>query len=118
MSGSKSSSSSQSQTQSIQEDNRIVTESGGVSLGKDAILQINNELPETVANVFKDLIDLARDAGGVVLQSAGQSVQTAERALDQVATIQDSVNQGTNRYLIPLVMAGLGILAIATLKKG
>lgn len=140
---SSSSSSSQATTQTINEDNRVVGEAGSTTLGKGAVLQINNELPETVAEVFSQFIDLARDAGTSIVESSRRAVETAEKALDTVArsgeksldtvaasggaslstvaNIQDKVNQGNDRIftdIFPLLAAGIiGLVAIQFLRR-
>lgn len=129
---SSSSSSSQATTQTINEDNRVVGEAGSTTLGKGAVLQINNELPETVVEVFNKFIDLARDAGSSILESSRRAVETAEKSLDTVAKsggaslstvagIQDKVNQGNDRIftdIFPLLAAGIiGLVAIQFLRR-
>lgn len=119
---SKSSSNTSAATTNLNEDNRISSDGGSIALGKNAALQINNELPDNVVDVFKGLIEFAAGAGDAVLKSSAQAISANENALSKVATIADKQTQGESRIytdLFPLVALGLlGLVAVTLLKKG
>lgn len=112
--GGSSSSSSSARTTSIQEDNRVVADSGGLALAKGAQINIENQFPDTVVGVFNKLVDFASGAGQV-------ASRTSEEALATISNLQDKNNQGDARVftdLFPLLVVGLlGIAAITLIKK-
>lgn len=117
-----SSSSTSAATTNLNEDNRVVGESGSIALGKNATYEINNFMPDTVADVFKNLIDLASDAGQIVVDSTQNAVASQEKALSTIATLSDKQNQGDSRIytdLFPFVAVGvMALIALTIFKKG
>jgi len=55
-------SSSSSTATTVQEDNRVVADSGGLALGRGAGLQITQEFPDKVAQAFSEIVDLGKQA--------------------------------------------------------
>lgn len=118
----KSSSNTSSATQTSNEDNRIAAEGGSLALGKNAALQINNQLPETVVDVFKDLIELAGGAGNKAIEASQKAIASSEQTLSTIANIADNQSKGESRIytdLFPILAVGvIGLVAVTLLKKG
>ena len=123
MAASKSSSSSSSATTSNSEDNRIVNDNGGLVLGKDAGIIVNQEFGDNVLKGFQDLVGLVRDAGQVVVTSSSQAQQSAANSISAVTSaIQNdklgtSTTESTIVKYIPL-MLGVAVILFLFRKKG
>jgi len=118
-----SSSSSSAQTTSVNEDNRVVAENGGVALAKGASFTINEALPDSVVNVFSDLINLTKE----VTVQAGQAISAeSTKAIDAVSnSYSDSmskVTQGSASLISDIApyiaMTVVGLVAFMYLSKG
>ena len=78
---SQSSSSTTTQTTTQQYDQRVGAEGGAVALGQGASLSINEQFPENVAKAFNELINLARDAGELIINSNQNLQEVTKNAL-------------------------------------
>lgn len=87
MSRSSSSTSSQSTTQEISQDQRALADNQGVALSSST-LNYSENFPEPVAKAFQDLISLSRDAGQVVIDTNAKLVETTKTALDKFAALK------------------------------
>lgn len=78
---SESSSSTSTSTTTEQYDQRVGAESGGVALGQGASLSISEQFPENVAKAFNELINLARGAGELIINSNENLQEATKNAL-------------------------------------
>lgn len=124
MSSSKSSSASSSQTSSVNEDNRIVADNGGVALGKDAILQTNDYFSDNVLASFKELVSLVRDAGEVVVKTTDTAQANTQAQLAAFTAAIQNDKQGTTtteqnivKYIPLIIVAGLIISSLYFLTR-
>lgn len=78
---SSSNTSSSSETLNVNEDNRNIAEAGAIALGKDASLNFTNQFGAEVQSAFKDLIDLARDAGTGSFDVVKEALQTSSDSI-------------------------------------
>ena len=124
MSSGKSSSSSSSQTQSVNEDNRVVADgSGTVALGKDAIysVQVANELSPNMLSALKEFISLVRDAGEVVVTSSDQSNKQAQATVAAVTAAIAADKAGTTgawTNMVPLLIGAVVLVIIFGMLTG
>lgn len=87
MSRSSSSTSSQSTTQEISQDQRALADNSGVALSSST-LNYTEAFPEPVAKAFQDLISLSKAAGDIVIETNAKLVETTKSALDKFAAIK------------------------------
>lgn len=110
-----SSSQTASTTQSVSEDNRIVNDNGGITLGKDAALLINNELSNNALDLGLGLIDLAKSAGELVAKQTEQATDNSKSTLSTVTAALNNQQLGTSQAftnMIPLLIAGVVVVII------
>lgn len=83
MSGSSSESSSPTTTTTTtqQYDQRVGAEGGAVALGQGASLSVQEQFPENVARAFNELINLARGAGELIINSNENLQEATKNAL-------------------------------------
>lgn len=121
MSTSSSKSQSSSATTSNSEDNRIVNDNGGVVLGKDAALMINNELSDNALKLGQGLIDLAKGAGDLVLKQTELSNTNQQNATAAISSAINNNQLGTSQAftnMIPILIAGVvAIIIIGMITK-
>ncbi|MCK5014782.1 MAG: hypothetical protein KAS66_13295 [Candidatus Omnitrophica bacterium] len=121
-----SSSASTSQVQNISEDNRVVSEGGGIALAKGASYNYNEVLPDSVVSVFSDLVELSRDtistAGDAILTQNQESLRASSKALDAVSQTIDKTQKTDNTALTEifpwLAVAIVGVVAVGMLTRG
>lgn len=115
MSSGKSSSSSSSQTQSINEDNRVASEGSGIALGKDAALMIQNEFSDNALAAFNMVISLVRDAGELAIDTSSKVTENAQKSLDTVATALERDNKGSQTAftdMLPMILIAVVAITI------
>ena len=78
---SSSESSSTSTTSTSNYDQRVGAEGGGVALGQGATLQTTDQFSDNVAKAFNQLVNLATDAGRLVMESNAGLQRTTEDVL-------------------------------------
>lgn len=118
--GSSSSSSSNTSTSTVSQDNRVAADSGGVALGQQATLDINNSFSDNVKQAFSELVGLAQEAGQQAVNFSQAAIQANENAANQVAAQAqvsvDAANQGNAvliKQLAPyIVVAVIGVFFI------
>lgn len=126
MSSGKSSSSSSSQTQSVNEDNRVVADgSGTIALGKDAIYNYSPEtmyeLSPNMVVALKEFVSLVRDAGEVVINTTDQQNRNAQATVAAVtaAIAQDKAGTaGTWTNMVPLLIGGVVLVLVFGMLTG
>jgi hypothetical protein len=97
---SQSSSSTTTQTTTQQYDQRVGAEGGAVALGQGASLSINEQFPENVAKAFNELINLARDAGELIINSNQNLQEVTKNALaSNEKTVQMALQEVTKNAL-------------------
>jgi methionine-rich copper-binding protein CopC len=79
---SESSSSTSTSTTTNQYDQRVGAEAGAVALGQGASLSYNEQFPENVSKAFNELINLARDAGKLIINSNENLQEATKRSLE------------------------------------
>lgn len=119
MSSSKSDSASSSQTQSVNEDNRVVADNSGIALGKDAIYNFSPstqyELSPNMVEALKEFVSLVRDAGEVVVNTADKSNEQAQATVAAVtaAIAQDKAGTtGAWSNMVPLLIGAVVLVIV------
>ena len=110
MSSSSSKSDTSSTTQSVQEDNRVAVSDGGLALGKDAAIQINDSFSDNVLKAFQETIQLVRDAGQVAVDSTSKVTQASQQTLDAVTTALERQQKGTTTTftdMLPMIIVAV-----------
>ena len=88
--------STSSTTSTISEDNRVVAENGGLSLGRGAGLQIVNEFPEEVGRAFENILSGAGEIISTALDNSGRALDTADNAIDSATAVsKKALDQST-----------------------
>lgn len=129
MSSSESRSANTSSSTTVNEDNRVVADNGGISLAKDAQLTFNNEFSDNVRLIAKELIDLTRDAGKSALDISKAAISNNEKLTEQVAQraaqAEQTQNLGPSKiitdlapYAVGLVVAIVILVIVMRKKKG
>lgn len=120
MSSSYSQSKSDTAQTTINEDNRVAGgESESITLGKNA--QFHTEFSPEIADIFKEMIDLSRDAGRAILDSSESNVISTEKIFDKALSTVERSEKGSETVwtdLFPIFVVGiLGIGAILVFMK-
>ena len=99
-----------SQTQSVNEDNRVAGDNGALVLGKNAGIQINDAFSDNVLKAFQETIQLVRDAGQVVVDTNSKVADASQQTLAAVTSALERQQKGTSTTftdMLPLILVAV-----------